>query len=398
MADHSQSSRFQVLFESALQDYQNQTGTTLANHPLAEKLQYCDSVESVTTVLQEQARAFSNFRGDDGKIMKSLKGVVSVLYMLSSTALSEAIGLPFPPAKAIFAGFAILLAAVKDISTSYDAVIDLLESLEHFMGRLDIYTRIPSTGAMTEIVVKIMVELISTLALVTKQIKEKRPMKLVKKLLGENEVEAVLQRLDRLTLDEARTTAAQTLEVVYGLVQNMKVVIDDGKASIESVWDSLELIQQIASNINKSNRDKLQGDIQSWLSPPDPWKNHNIACDSRHTGTARWFIGGDDFSKWKCSGPSSLLWIHGKPGAGKSVLCSSIIEDIDGMRKLGLASLAFFYCDFREDQKKKLRGLLSSLPVGNPEVGVDVGRRFSKQEGKCRSLLPVSSSLEKNRS
>jgi hypothetical protein len=33
----------------------------------------------------------------------------------------------------------------------------------------------------------------------------------------------VLQRLDRLTQDEARITAAQTLEVVYGLVQNMKV-------------------------------------------------------------------------------------------------------------------------------------------------------------------------------
>ena len=31
------------------------------------------------------------------------------------------------------------------------------------------------------------------------------------------------------------------------------------------------------------------------------------------------------------------------------------------MRKAGLASLAFFYCDFREDQKKELRGLLSSL-------------------------------------
>jgi hypothetical protein len=94
MADHSQSSRFQVLFEAALQDYQNQTGTTLANHPVAEKLQYCDSVDSVIAVLQEQARAFSEFRGDDGKIMKSLKGIVSVLYTLSSsTALGEAIGL-----------------------------------------------------------------------------------------------------------------------------------------------------------------------------------------------------------------------------------------------------------------------------------------------------------------
>ena len=54
-------------------------------------------------------------------------------------------------------------------------------------------------------------------------------MKLVKKLLGENEVEAVLQRLGRLTDDEARTTAAQTLEVVYGLVQNIRVVTDGEK-------------------------------------------------------------------------------------------------------------------------------------------------------------------------
>jgi hypothetical protein len=40
------------------------------------------------------------------------------------------------------------------------------------------------------------------------------------------EVEAVLQRLDRLTQDEARITSAQTLDVVHGLVQNMRVVMD----------------------------------------------------------------------------------------------------------------------------------------------------------------------------
>jgi hypothetical protein len=51
-------------------------------------------------------------------------------------------------------------------------------------------------------------------------------VKMVKKILGENEVESVLQRLDRLTLDEARATATQTLDVVHGLVQNMRVVMD----------------------------------------------------------------------------------------------------------------------------------------------------------------------------
>ena len=42
---------------------------------------------------------------------------------------------------------------------------------------------------------------------------------------------------------------------------------------------------------------------------------------------------------------------------------SSIIEDICALQKSGLASLAFFHFDFREDQKKDLRGLLSSLLV-----------------------------------
>ena len=144
----------------------------------------------------------------------------------------------------------------------------------------------------------------------------------------------------------------------------------------------------------------MQQDIFRWLSPPDPWKNHRIACKSRHPESAAWFIQGNTFSEWKASEtPSSPLWVHGKrpsilfsyallrlnlflfvAGAGKSVFwyvklfispscelivlaSSTIIDEVDGMRKAGLATLAFFYCDFREDQKKDLRGLLSSLLV-----------------------------------
>jgi hypothetical protein len=51
-------------------------------------------------------------------------------------------------------------------------------------------------------------------------------VKFEKNDFGEKDVEAVLQRLDRLTHDEARTTATQTLQVVHGLVQNMNVVMD----------------------------------------------------------------------------------------------------------------------------------------------------------------------------
>jgi hypothetical protein len=89
---------------------------------------------------------------------------------------------------------------------------------------------------------KVMTELLSVLALATKQVKQGRfskhsliytsrvvepaTEKFAKKLLGESEVESVLRRLDRLTQEEARMTVAQTLEVVHGLMSNMKIVMD----------------------------------------------------------------------------------------------------------------------------------------------------------------------------
>jgi len=64
--------------------------------------------------------------------------------------------------------------AAKGVDASYGALVDLLESIEHFLKRLSIYTNISPTPAMDEIVVKIMVELLSTLALATKEVKQGR--------------------------------------------------------------------------------------------------------------------------------------------------------------------------------------------------------------------------------
>ncbi len=50
--------------------------------------------------------------------------------------------------------------------------------------------------------------------------------KFVGKLLGEKKMEAMGQRLDRLTQDEARLAVAQILEVVHGLMKNTKTVME----------------------------------------------------------------------------------------------------------------------------------------------------------------------------
>jgi len=172
------------------------------------------------------------------------------LVSFSSKVLIQAHQAPFPPTKAIFVGIDVLLTvrpfnidfnqissdtrifqAASGVSSSYDDLLKLFESLGSFLKRLEIYTEIPPTPIMTEIVVKIIVELLSVLSLATKQIRQGRFSKssityklsvaqfaiekFAKKLFGESEVEAALQRLDRLIRDEIATTLSVVLGHVY---------------------------------------------------------------------------------------------------------------------------------------------------------------------------------------
>ena len=98
-----------------------------------------------------------------------------------------------PPAKAIHACLAILLdvravlqficrwpgdfrviQSTKGMISTCDALVDLLESIEYFLNRFIIYTRIPPTPAMDEIVVKVLVEIVSILALATEELKQRQ--------------------------------------------------------------------------------------------------------------------------------------------------------------------------------------------------------------------------------
>jgi len=83
MAHQPESARFQALFEPALQAYEKKTGVSLAQHPLAVKLQSCDTVEAITGLLQDQAQAFRHFEGSD-KVMKAVKMIVSILSKIAS--------------------------------------------------------------------------------------------------------------------------------------------------------------------------------------------------------------------------------------------------------------------------------------------------------------------------
>ncbi|KAH9964836.1 hypothetical protein BC827DRAFT_1153795 [Russula dissimulans] len=261
MSDHP-SPELRSLFEAALNEFETRTGTKLVQNRIFDELLACESVESILYILQEQAKPLRTALGNDSTLMKWIKRTVTVLHFLSTNKMIvDGVSSAFPPARAVFAAIGMLLSAinVKDIDKNYDTLIDLFESFESVLKRLDIYTKIPSTPAMTEIIVKILTELLYTISLAIQQIRQGRFKRIGKKLLGQNdhEVEAILRRLDRLTLEEARMTGTTTLQVVYDILKNMTMVMDDRSVLMDDIRRILGVavdMQQIAINMNKSKR------------------------------------------------------------------------------------------------------------------------------------------------
>ncbi|KAI9430064.1 hypothetical protein H4582DRAFT_2061502 [Lactarius indigo] len=162
------STNFPTIFAAALEEYKRQTKRDIASHPLATRLQSCDSPSDILSMLRAQFQTSDRYRAANERWTKWLDPTVNVMCAFSAT-LGNGVGLIFPPSNAIFVGIGVLLQAIKDVRASQDALVDLFGRLENFFKRLEQYIEVRPTAAMTDIIVKIMAEVLSILGIVTKE-------------------------------------------------------------------------------------------------------------------------------------------------------------------------------------------------------------------------------------
>ncbi|KAI0376807.1 hypothetical protein F5Y04DRAFT_273551 [Hypomontagnella monticulosa] len=123
-----------------------------------------------------------------------------------------------------------------------------------------------------------------------------------------------------------------------------------------------------------------------WLSPANVEEIHerHTLARSGNPSAGQWLMSDNRFQKWfdplYCSTP--LLWLNGKPGAGKSVLASIII---DRARMLPDVSTAFFYCSEADPLRNNFisiaRGLLSQLLVQDDSLLLLMDDKMSTKSG-----------------
>ncbi|KAF4880678.1 Vegetative incompatibility protein HET-E-1 [Colletotrichum siamense] len=158
----------------------------------------------------------------------------------------------------------------------------------------------------------------------------------------------LLLQVDPADLEQARSIK----EIMDGLTDKVSVITLNTEETRQNTQDLKKLAQ----------REK----VEKLLSAFERSTVHNTTRNQHHKDTGQWLFQNYDYLSWK-QALKSLLWLYGKPGSGKTILSSTIIEDL----KLSEASVKspaglsnpvlYFYFAFNDSRRQSLDDAIRSL-------------------------------------
>ena len=202
----------------------------------------------------------------------------------------------------------------------------------------------------------------------------------------------------RSSADEAQSRLAFALQILE-LTERLKSqrVLDYLEAWSSDVSITIDEISDNAKQLLSFARSEEIDKIKNWLSPPDPWTNHFAARHLHQAETGKWVLENDAYKAW-LGGSTRHLWLHGKAGCGKTILSSTMVENVlHHCRQAVDFGSAPFYFTFSDKAKQTYEALLRSLAaqLGTQEPGLAVMREKYDQRHNLKGgfsieiLLPL---------
>lgn len=174
------------------------------------------------------------------------------------------------------------------------------------------------------------------------------------KLADTQKLNMLLEKVD-LAADRELVTAQEQKETSHSL----ELLLEDLRGPIARTATHLELI-------NDELGRKTRARILKAISTVSYTQHHKVACKGRLKGSGQWLLDKPAFREWRQDSASSVLWLHGIPGAGKTKLASMVIDELLANNKV-----AYFYCmrTPAEPQRGQCDKILASLVRQLASVG-----------------------------
>jgi hypothetical protein len=174
-------------------------------------------------------------------------------------------------------------------------------------------------------------------------------------------VERVRQRLQTLFHDDGKVKRRKALTWPFQSAESARLIkqLQDFRDNLASVTaaDSLEISAKshVVVSVTQKDFGAIKATIQSglqdeearrlltWVSPDDTehWRLGNNT--TAPVGNGNFFLDSVEFKHWKSS-VGGILWTHGAPGSGKSVLMSQAISHLQQNGSMVLSH----FCDHRD--------------------------------------------------
>ena len=270
---------------------------------------------------------------------------------------------------------------IKNVNASR-GVMEIFEYIEHFFKRLESYIPAPMTEAITDMMAKMMVEVLKVFGLVTEEVKRGRASepitddtfkfrvahkdleKYLRKLIGRRDIEDALKSLDKLTQEVARMFAAEVLRTSHVVDQRVETSDDRIARVIDLTLDRIRysrmpsqtpirldtnaLIQSLADNIDEGR------------PYPYPIRPQVFFGRNNELNTIIDLI---------FSSPSpARIAILGPGGVGKTALALAVITNEKVVSRFG-DSRYLVSCESLMSRDALLAAIANSLSVLQPENG-----------------------------
>ena len=134
-----------------------------------------------------------------------------------------------------------------------------------------------------------------------------------------------------------------------------------------------------------------------WLPSVQLQDVHDKRSASIVTGTGIWFQTHDLYQQWKASASSTVFWVKGKPGCGKSVLAALTLNELKELQTDNTA-VAHFYCDSSNPERSRylylLTTILKQISVQSPRLDHNLERMYNL-ESLVQDRGPGANEVEK---
>ncbi|CAG8960929.1 hypothetical protein HYFRA_00002467 [Hymenoscyphus fraxineus] len=241
----------------------------------------------------------------------------------------------------------ILQATVNDVE-KYELVTENIEFVSRCICRCKITEELylgggsPATRQLETSLVKLYGDILICLSTFKRYFDQKDSARFASSIIRDKKVfEGLVNDIRESFAGVHEFAALVRREDECSRYHDLKRIIQDFNNPLKRISTQLKLVQD---NLEASKRKE----ILNWMSNIEkvPYlKHHKENKREVLAGTGNWLLEEAIFKRWKDDSASSLLWLHGIPGSGKSKLTSLVIEEAMKTASKGLMPRPiYFYC------------------------------------------------------